>query len=96
MVYSFWDNKDPADFINPATMDFSALLPTGATLVGSPVFSASPSGLILGASAVSGSLAFVQVSGGVSGASYTVRCSVTDSQGNIWNRSTNSFLVTPL
>jgi hypothetical protein len=90
MNYSTLSPKDPADVLNPLTFDFSLVLPNGAALTGTPSVSATPSGLTLGAAAVSASnpaQVCFQCAGGTAGTTYAVRVTVSDTAGNTWNRT---------
>ena len=90
--------KDPAEIIT-VTFDFSAL----ATAVSNPVISCtvfgsvadpSASAMLSGSPQISGTSVLQRITGGISGATYKLRCVIDDADGERWVVADNIEAVT--
>jgi hypothetical protein len=86
-----WPDKDPADVLD-YSITFTRALPSGANLTGA-TWAVTPSGLAIGASAQSGQVATVFLSGGTAGVEYTVTCTATADGGRTIERSAQILVV---
>jgi hypothetical protein len=88
-------NEKTPDESAPFDFDFSEDLVTGETITGSPVMSATPSGLNLGVPSVNGSIVQVRISAGTARTTYDVRCKITTSQSNTYEGSGDLIVNEP-
>lgn len=64
--------------------DYRAFLTdAGDTISGTPVISATPSGLTLGAPSVLSNIVMVMVSAGTAGSTHTIQCKLTTTGGRV-------------
>lgn len=80
-----WPAKDPQANKDYA-LDWSALLADGETITDSD-WSVDPSGLVVGAGSIIGSVCSVWLSGGMDGTAYKVTNTITTSRGLIDERT---------
>lgn len=79
--------KHPADVLYRA-LDFSKVLPVGATVQGTPTYSVSPSGGLTAVHQTTTGLQVVaKLEAGVAGTDYVVTWTVVGSNGETYNRA---------
>jgi hypothetical protein len=68
-------------------MDFSALIPPGAGIAGGSLAVAPNPDFVVGPATIDGRTVYAPLTGGVSGTDYSLTWTVTDTDGNTWNRT---------
>jgi hypothetical protein len=68
-------------------MDFSALIPPGAGIAAGSLQVTPTPGFTIGPAAVDGRTVYAPLTGGVAGTDYSLTWTVTDTDGNVWNRT---------
>jgi hypothetical protein len=93
------DPKDVGE-TDTVSFDYSAMLTSGDSIVSAScscyLFSGSdpaPGAVLTGSSTIAGLVVLQQVTGGIDGNNYTVRCSITSAQGRILVQSCNLPVV---
>jgi hypothetical protein len=81
-------NKDPAETVT-VTFDFSALTPSPAAPAVSVLQvggtqDANPAALLLGSPVIMGAKVLQQITGGLDGATYDLRCEATATDGSVY------------
>jgi hypothetical protein len=85
-----WPNKDPED-LDDFGIDWTAKL-LGAETIASVVWIV-PAPLVKASEAINGAVTLIRLSGGVSGAAYTVTCRMTSSTGRQLDRSARLLVI---